>query len=33
MASYRNNPKQSVRALATAYDIPKSTLQRRLYST
>ena len=30
MASYRNNPKQSVRALAVAYDVPKSTLQRRL---
>ncbi|KAF5848478.1 hypothetical protein GGP41_005879 [Bipolaris sorokiniana] len=27
IASYRNNPKQSVRALAAAYDVPKSTLQ------
>ncbi|KAF7444107.1 hypothetical protein A1F99_121810 [Pyrenophora tritici-repentis] len=33
MASYRNNPKQLVRALAAAYDVPKSTLQRRLYGT
>ena len=31
MVSYRNNPKQSVRALAAAYDVPKSTLQRRLH--
>ena len=30
IASYRNNPKQSVRALAAAYDVPKSTLQTRL---
>jgi len=33
IASYRNNPKQSVRALAAAYDVPKSTLQRRLHGT
>ncbi|RMZ67203.1 hypothetical protein GMOD_00001093 [Pyrenophora seminiperda CCB06] len=26
IASYRNNPKQLVRALAAAYDVPKSTL-------
>ncbi|RAR00893.1 plasma membrane calcium-transporting atpase 2 [Stemphylium lycopersici] len=31
IASYRNNPKQSVRALAAAYDVPKSTLQTRLH--
>ncbi|EMD62759.1 hypothetical protein TUN199_11333 [Pyrenophora tritici-repentis] len=31
MVSYRNNLKQSVRALAVAYDVPKSTLQRRLH--
>jgi len=33
IASYRNNPKQSVRTLAAAYDVPKSTLQRRLHGT
>ncbi|KAH8632595.1 hypothetical protein IG631_11229 [Alternaria alternata] len=31
IASYRNYPKQSVRALAAAYDVPKSTLQTRLH--
>jgi hypothetical protein len=33
MASYRNNPKQSVRALAVAYDVPESTLRTRLRGT
>ncbi|EMD60255.1 hypothetical protein COCSADRAFT_95275, partial [Bipolaris sorokiniana ND90Pr] len=30
MASYHNNPKQSIYSLAKAYDVPKSTLQTRL---
>ena len=30
VASYHNNPKQSIYALAKAYDVPKSTLQTRL---
>ena len=30
MASYYNNPKQSIYSLAKAYDVPKSTLQTRL---
>jgi hypothetical protein len=33
MASYRNNPKQSVRALAVAYNVPESTLRTRLRGT
>jgi hypothetical protein len=33
IASYRNNPKQSVRALAKAYDVPQSTLYTRVHST
>ena len=31
IASYRNNPKQSIRALAKASDIPQSTLHTRIY--
>ena len=31
IASYRNNLKQLVRALAAAYDVPKLTLQTRLH--
>ena len=31
IVSYRNNLKQSVRALAAAYDVLKSTLQRHLH--
>jgi hypothetical protein len=33
IASYRNSPRRSLRALATAYDIPRSTLQTRLHGT
>ena len=33
IASYYNNPLQSLRALATSYDIPRSTLQTRLRGT
>ena len=33
IASYRNNPKQSLRALAMAFDIPRSTLQTRVSDT
>ena len=31
IASYRNNPKQSIRALAKAFDIPQSTLHTRIH--
>ncbi|EFQ84978.1 hypothetical protein PTT_20237 [Pyrenophora teres f. teres 0-1] len=31
IAAYNHNSQQSVRALAAAYDVPKSTLQTRLY--
>jgi hypothetical protein len=33
LASYYNNPKQSIYSLAKAYDVPKSTLQTRLHGT
>ncbi|KAK1913855.1 hypothetical protein P3342_007100 [Pyrenophora teres f. teres] len=33
IAAYNHNSQQSVRALAAAYDVPKSTLQTRLYGT
>ncbi|KAL6167035.1 hypothetical protein ACJQWK_06486 [Exserohilum turcicum] len=33
IASYRNNPKQSICALAKAYDVPQSTLHTRVHST
>ena len=33
IASYRNNPKQSLRALAIAFDVPRSTLQTRVGGT
>jgi transposase-like protein len=33
IASYYNNPKQSVRALAKAYDVPQSTLYTRVHGT
>ena len=33
IAAYRNNPKQSVRALAKAYDVPQSTLYTRIHGT
>jgi hypothetical protein len=33
ITSYRNNPRQSLRALTTAYDIPGKTLQTRLHGT
>ncbi|EMD69873.1 hypothetical protein COCSADRAFT_76950, partial [Bipolaris sorokiniana ND90Pr] len=33
IASYRNNPKQSIRALAKAFDIPQSTLHTRIHGT
>ncbi|KAH7548829.1 hypothetical protein BM1_10854 [Bipolaris maydis] len=33
IASYRNNPKQSIRALAKAYDVPQSTLHTRVHGT
>ena len=33
IASYHNNPKQSLRALAMAFDIPRSTLQTRVRGT
>ncbi|KAI1509253.1 Transposase [Pyrenophora tritici-repentis] len=31
IASYHNNPKQSIRALAKAFDIPQSTLHTRIH--
>jgi hypothetical protein len=33
MVSYQNNPRQSIRALARAYDVPESTLRTRLRDT
>ncbi|KAK1916401.1 hypothetical protein P3342_004220 [Pyrenophora teres f. teres] len=33
IADYQNNPQKSVRALAVAYDVPRSTLQTRLHGT
>jgi hypothetical protein len=33
VTSFNNRPRQSVRALAAAFDIPKSTLQTRLRGT
>ena len=33
IASYRNNPKQSICALAKAYDVPQSTLYTRVHGT
>ncbi|EMD68469.1 hypothetical protein COCSADRAFT_81107, partial [Bipolaris sorokiniana ND90Pr] len=33
IASYHNNKKQPIRALAKAYDVPKSTLYTRIHGT
>ena len=33
IASYYNNSKQSIHALAKAYNVPKSTLYTRLHGT
>lgn len=33
IASYRNNPTESIRALAKAFNIPQSTLHTRIHST
>jgi hypothetical protein len=33
IVSYQNNPHQSLRALATAYEVPRLTLQTRLHDT
>ena len=30
---YQNNQKQSLRALAAAYDVPESTLRARIHGT